>query len=127
MKLIFGQKACRHVTDTVSEIVSKRAGGVVKNTSGLKQIIIDFTGDFAILSESDRTFQVAARQAGGGSLGLISPVDCGRFMPQDLPAHFRYKMRHNQIRFTISFNCKPSSCSVSPVLVAKALSDDLVP
>jgi hypothetical protein len=51
-----------NTTGTVSETVSKRGGGVVKNSGGLKQIVIDFTGAFAILLASDRTFHVAARR-----------------------------------------------------------------
>jgi len=34
---------------TVSEIVSQMGGGVMKNSDGLKQIVLDFIGDFAIL------------------------------------------------------------------------------
>jgi hypothetical protein len=48
-------------TGTVSQTVSERGGGAVKNSGGLKQIVIDFTGDFAILLASERMFQVAAR------------------------------------------------------------------
>jgi hypothetical protein len=43
-------------TGTVSEIVSQRGGGVVKNSGELNQIVIDFIGVFAIFVVSDRTF-----------------------------------------------------------------------
>src|ERR1019366_1012686 len=48
-------------TGTVSQTVSERGGGAVKNSGGVKQIFFDFTGDFAILLASERMFQVAAR------------------------------------------------------------------
>jgi hypothetical protein len=35
--------------DTVSEFVSEKAGGALKNSDELKQIVLDFIGDFAIL------------------------------------------------------------------------------
>src|ERR1017187_7568491 len=47
---------------TVSESASERHGGAVKNSGELGQIVIDFTGDFAILLALHRTFQVAERQ-----------------------------------------------------------------
>ena len=49
-------------TGTVSESASERHGGVVKNSGELGQIVIDFTGDFAILLALHRTFHVAARE-----------------------------------------------------------------
>jgi hypothetical protein len=47
---------------TVSETVSESGGGAMKNCGGLKQIIIDFTEEFATLLALHRTFHVAARR-----------------------------------------------------------------
>jgi hypothetical protein len=41
--------------DTVNEFVSEMGVGVGKNSDGLKQIMLDFIGEFAILLASDST------------------------------------------------------------------------
>jgi len=46
--------------DTVSEFVSQKAGGVGKNSCSLKQIVLDFIGDFAILLVSDSMQQTVS-------------------------------------------------------------------
>ena len=45
---------------TVSEIVSEQGGRAVKNSGGLKQIVLDFIGDFAILLVSDSMQQTVS-------------------------------------------------------------------
>jgi hypothetical protein len=49
-------------TGTVSETVSAEGGGAVENSGELNQIVVDFTGDFAILLALHRTLQVAAQR-----------------------------------------------------------------
>jgi hypothetical protein len=46
--------------DTVSEFVSEMGGGAVKNSDELKQIVLDFIGDFAILLVSDSLQQTVS-------------------------------------------------------------------
>jgi hypothetical protein len=48
-------------TGTGSETVSESIARAVKNSGELKQIILDFTGDFAIFLTLNHAFQVAAR------------------------------------------------------------------
>jgi hypothetical protein len=48
--------------NAVSESVSESIERVVKNCGGLKRIVIDFTGVFAILLALNRMFQVAERR-----------------------------------------------------------------
>jgi hypothetical protein len=45
---------------TVSEFVSEKGGGVVKNSGELKRIVIDFIGDFAIFYVSDSMQQTVS-------------------------------------------------------------------
>jgi hypothetical protein len=54
----FGNRHLEKDTGTVSESIER----AVKNSGELKQIILDFTGDFAILLTLNRAFQVAEQR-----------------------------------------------------------------
>ena len=58
----FGNRLVQNHTGTVSQTVSENSAGVMKNSGELAQIVVDFTGDFAILLALHRMLQVAARQ-----------------------------------------------------------------
>jgi hypothetical protein len=45
---------------TVSEFVSEKGCGALKNSDELKQIVLDFIGDFAILLASDSMQQIVS-------------------------------------------------------------------
>ena len=50
-------------TGTVSETASERGERAVENCGGLKRIILDFIGVFAIILELNRTLQVPTGQS----------------------------------------------------------------
>jgi hypothetical protein len=58
----FGNRHLEKDTGTVSETVSESIARAVKNSGELKQIILDFTGDFAIFLTLNHAFQVAERR-----------------------------------------------------------------
>src|ERR1017187_5490704 len=93
---------------TVSESASERDGGVVKNSGELKQIVIDFTGDFAILLALHRTFQVAERRRKLASHIVAGFIAANHLRPEktlETPmnyplslqdnSHFRSRTRHD--------------------------------
>jgi hypothetical protein len=77
-------------TGTVSETVSESIARAVKNSGELKQIILDFTGDFAIFLTLNHAFQVAARLFTGNHRRRLQE---GRRKPPKHPSQVENRRR----------------------------------